>query len=194
MRPKHTYLQGRFVFIVSLVVIGVTFLTVYLTGVNYYRSISSNLYISLSIIGVVLFLFMAYGLYKGINLKDDYPKFRNFKTGEFIPSSGELPDIEMPSIVSDEGVSGFIISILLWVAMAILFFFLLLVLEAFFWISIFIILAMLYWVFFRALRLVFSKSLKTKDNLGIAVVYALGYTFLYLGWIFAIVYFVELWL
>ncbi len=193
MKPKHTYLQGQFVFIVSLLVIGVTFLTVYLTGINYNRSISSNLYISLTIIGSVLFLFITYGLYKGINITDNYPKFRNFKTGEFIPSSGELPDIEMPSIVSDEGVSGFIISILLWLAMAILFFFLLLVLEAVFWISIFIILAMLYWVFFRALRLVFSQSLETKDNLGISAVYAVGYTFLYLGWIFAIVYLMELW-
>ena len=61
-----------------------------------------------------------------------------------------------------DGIGGLIMSILLWIGMTILIFILLILLEAFFWVSIFIILAMLYWVFFRALRLVFSKSPKTK--------------------------------
>ena len=193
MKPQQTYLQGQFVFIVSLVVVGITLLTVYISGINYNRSVTSNLYLSLAIVGTVLFLFMTYGLYKGINISDNFPKFRNFKTGEFIPSSGELPDIDMPSIGSDDGISGLIISILLWIGMAFLFFILLIVLEALFWVSIFIILAMLYWIFFRAVRLVFSRSLETKGDIGISAIYSLSYTILYLGWIFGIVYLAELW-
>ena len=99
----------------------------------------------------------------------------------------------MPGIVSDDAISGLIISILLWIAMAILFFILLIVLEALFWVSIFIFLAMLYWVSFRALRLVFSKSLETKDDIGISAIYSISYTVLYLGWIFGIVYLADLW-
>ncbi len=79
MKGRKTYLRGKSVFTVSLLVIGITILTVYLTGINYNRTITLNLYISLSIIGTSLFLFMTYGLYKGVGLRNDFPKFKNFK-------------------------------------------------------------------------------------------------------------------
>ena len=179
-------------FIVSLFVIGITILTVYLTGENYNRTITSNLYLSLSIIGTVLFLFMAYGLYKGIGLTDNFPKFRDFKTGDFIAQSGTLPDL--PSIEVGDGIGGLILSILLWIGMTILIFVLLILLEAVFWVSIFIILAMLYWVFFRALKFVFSKSKETKGDIGISAMYSMVYTVMYLGWIFAIVYISQIYM
>lgn len=190
MKAKQTYLKGKSVFTVSLLVIGITILTVYLTGENYNRNVTSNFYLSLSIIGTALFLFMTYGLYKGIGLTDNFPKFREFKTGEFIAQSGTAPDL--PSIEVGDGIGGLIISILLWIGMTILIFLLLILLEAFFWISIFIILAMLYWVFFRALKFVFSKSKDTKGDIGISAIYSLSYTILYLGWIFGIVYLTEI--
>jgi hypothetical protein len=64
--------------------------------------------------------------------------------------------------------------------------------EALFWLSIFIILAMLYWLFFRALKVVFSKSKRTKDDLQMSIIYSLTYTILYTGWMFGIVYLTEL--
>lgn len=76
--------------------------------------------------------------------------------------------------------------------MTIIFFFLLIILEAVFWISFFIILAMLYWIFFRALKFVFSKFKETKGKLGISALYSLSYSILYLGWIFGIVYLTEI--
>lgn len=190
MKAQKTYLKGKSVFIVSLLVIGITILTVYLTGENYNRTVTSNLYLSLSIIGTALFLFMTYGLYNGIGLKDNFPKFREFKTEEFIANSGTAPDL--PSVEVGDGIGGLIMSILLWIGMTILIFVLLILLEAFFWVSIFIIFAMLYWVFFRALRLVFSKSPNTKGDIGISAIYSLTYTTLYLGWIFGIVYLTEI--
>ena len=190
MKNKQEYLKGKSVFIVSLLVIGTTTFTVYLTDENYNRNISSNLYLSLSIIGTALFVFMTYGLYKGIGLTDNFPKFRQFKTGDFIAQSGTTPDL--PSIEVGDGIGGLIMSILLWIGMTILIFLLLILLEAFFWISIFIILAMLYWIFFRALKFVFSKSTETKGEIGISVVYSITYTILYLGWIFGIVYLQQL--
>ena len=190
MKAKQTYLKGKSVFTVSLLVIGITILTVYLTGENYNRTVTSNLYLSLSIIGTALFLFMTYGLYKGVGLTDNFPKFREFKTGDFIAQSGTAPDL--PSIEVGDGIGGLIMSILLWIGMTILIFVLLILLEAFFWISIFIILAMLYWVFFRALKFVFSKSTETKGDIGISAIYSLAYTVMYLGWIFGIVYLTEI--
>ena len=189
MKAKQTYLKGKSVFTVSLLVIGITILTVYLSGENYNRTVTSNLYLSLSIIGTALFLFMTYGLYKGLRLTDNFPKFREFKTGDIISNSGVSPDL--PSIVVGDGIGGLLMSILLWIGMTFLIFVLLILLEAFFWVSIFIILAMLYWVFFRALKFVFSKSPDTKGDIGISAIYSLAYSGLYLGWIFGIVYLTE---
>jgi len=190
LKAKQTYLKGKSVFIVSFLVIGITILTVYLTGENYNRTIEANLYLSLTIIGTNLFLFMTYGLYKGIGLTDNFPKFRSFKRGDIIGNAA--PSFDTPSIDVGEGIGGIILSILLWIGMTILIIVLLVLLEAIFWFSLFIILTTLYWVFFRALKLVFSKSTKTKDDLGVSAVYALTYAVLYLGWIFGIVYLAEI--
>ncbi|MEP1488386.1 MAG: hypothetical protein ABJL44_17120 [Algibacter sp.] len=190
MKTKQEYLKGKSIFIVSLFVIGITILTVYLTGESYNRTVTSNLYLSLSIIGTALFLFMTYGLYKGIRLTDNFPKFRNFKKGDIIGNTS--PDFDTPSIDVGEGIGGLILSILLWIGMTILIIVLLILLEAVFWFSLFIILTTLYWVFFRALKFVFSKSKETKGDIRFSVIYSLTYTILYLGWIFGIVYLTEI--
>lgn len=190
LKPQQTYLKGKSIFIVSLLVIATTVLTVYLTGINYNRSLTSNLYLSLAIIAIALFLFMTYGLYKGIGVIDNFPKFREFKTENIFIESGELPEIS--SVDVGEGIGSLIVSILIWIGMSVLFIFLCIVLEAFLWFSIFIISAMLYWVFFRALKFVFSKSKDTKGDIGISGIYSLAYTLLYVGWIFGIVYLTEI--
>ena len=151
---------------------------------------TSNLYLSLGIIATALFVFMTYGLYTGIGLIDNFPRFRNFQAGDLTGSAS--PTIDMPSIDVGEGIGGLILSILLWIAMSILFVVLLIVLEAVFWFSLFIILAMLYWIFFRALKFVFNKSKDAKGDIGISAVYSLTYTLLYVGWIFGIVYLTEI--
>jgi len=189
MKAKKNYLKGKSVFIISLIVIGITILTVYLSGINYNRTITSNLYLSLGIIGICLFTFMTYGLYKGIGLEDNFPRYKDFKSGDIISSSGELP--EMPSVDIGEGIGGIFLSITLWIAMTIFFVIVLIMLEAIFWFSLFVILTMLYWVFFRALKLVFSKINETKGNIGTSIIYSLVYTILFTGWIFGITYLVE---
>ena len=190
MKPKQRFLKGKSVFIVSLLVIATTVLAVYITGENFNRTVTSNLYFSLSIIGSVLFLFMTYGLYTGIGLTDNFPKFRNFKAGEIFGNT--IPSFDTPSVDVGEGIGGIVLSILLWIAMTILILVLLLVLEAVFWFSLFIILTTLYWLFFRALKLVFAKSSATKGDLGISALYSMSYTALYVGWIFGIVWLHEL--
>ncbi|MDC7998947.1 hypothetical protein [Gilvibacter sediminis] len=190
MKPQKTYLKGKSVFIISLLVIVITVLTVYFSGLHYHRSLTTNLYMSLGIIATALVLFMTYGLYFGVGLLDNFPKFKHFQRGDILGTT--TPDIDLPDIEVGEGIGGIIASIVFWILMTIAIVVLLIVLEAIFWFSLFVLLAMLYWVFFRALRLVFSKSKETQGDLGISAVYALGYTVLYVGWIFAVVYLVEL--
>jgi hypothetical protein len=133
---------------------------------------------------------MTYGLYKGVGLKDNFPKFKSFKKGDIIGHN--TPGFDTPSIDTGDSIGGLILSIVLWIVMTILIIILLIMLEAIFWFSLFIILTTLYWVFFRALKLVFSKSETTVGNIGISAIYSLGYAILYLGWIFGIVYLTEI--
>ncbi|MDO6810610.1 hypothetical protein Q4603_18450 [Zobellia galactanivorans] len=189
MKAKQTYLKGKSVFKVSLIVIGVTILTVYLTGENYHRTLTENFYLSLGIISTTLFLFMAYGLYQGVGLLDNFPKIENYKAKTPIFNSGNMPPT--PDISVGDGIGGLLLSILLWIGITIILTVLLVLFEAVLWLSIFIILAMLYWVFFRALKFVFNKSADTKGDLGISALYALGYTSLYVGWIFGLVFIVD---
>lgn len=186
MKSSNTYLKGKSIFIVSLFVIGITMITVYWSGINYNRSVSFNLYLSLGIIGTFLFLFMTYGLYQGVGLVDNFPKYKDFKSGDMIPNAGEFPDL--PDLDAGDGIAGIIMSLIFWILMSIVVFALLIFLEAFFWFSVFVILTMLYWVFFRALRLVFNKSNTTKGKFGLSIINAFAYTLLYTGWIFGIVY------
>ena len=80
----------------------------------------------------------------------------------------------------------------MWIALAILAVVFLLVLEALFWISLFVIFAMLYWVFIRAIRLILYKARKTKGDLGASIFNALVYTLLFTGWMFAITFVVDI--
>ena len=190
MKAKQTYLKGKSIFVVSLTVVGITVLTVFLTSSHYHRTISSNLFLSLSVIATALFLFITYGLYKGIGLIDDFPRVEKFESRTVFSHSEQGP--KLPSIEVGEGISGLLLSILLWIVMSVVFAVLLIALEFVLWLSLFLIIAMLYWVFFRALKFVFRKSKDTKDNLGISAVYGLTYTALYTGWIFGIIYVAEL--
>lgn len=139
---------------------------------------------------MALFLFMTYGLYTGIGLIDNFPKFRNFKRGDIVENTS--PSLDLPSVSAGDGIGGLILSILAWIGMTILMIILLIVLEAIFWFSIFILLTMLYWIFFRALKFVFNKSKDTKGAIRISAAYSLGYTLIYVGWIFGIVYLTEI--
>ena len=75
--------------------------------------------------------------------------------------------------------------------MAILMVILLLLFEAIFMVSLFIIFASIYWIFIRALKMVFYRSISTMGNLPVSVGYAAGYTLLYMGWLFGIAYCVQ---
>ncbi|OIQ23584.1 MAG: hypothetical protein BM549_03195 [Lacinutrix sp. MedPE-SW] len=189
MKPFKTYLKGKSVFVVSLIVILITIISVYINGEHHARTVTANFYYSLTIIGCALFLFMAYGLYYGVKLIDNFPDFKNFKIGRYINSSGEAPNV--PFIDASDGIGGLVISIIAWIGMTILAFVFLILLEFAFWLSIFIIIMLLYWLFFRALKLVFSKAPKTKGNIGLSLSYALAYTSLYLGWLFLTVYLAQ---
>lgn len=192
MKTKASYLSGRSVFIVSLIVISLTALTVYISGIHSYRSLTSNFYLSLGIIGCCLFLFITYGLITGVQLIDDYRDAGARTDSPLVIPSSELPKLPgFPALEFEEGPGGWITGILLWILFSIALFILLLFWEVLFWYSLVLIMSMLYWVFFRALKLVFNKAPITQGKLGLSILYSLSYTFVYTGWMFGLLYLVE---
>lgn len=183
MKAKKTYLKGKSIFIVSLLVIFTTTITVYVSGINYNRSFNTNLNISLSIIGVSLLIFMTFGLYKGVRLIDNFPKLKKFNPGDI--SAPDFGDFDFPDLGIDD-FAGVLLSIFLWLMMSVFFVLLLFLFESVFLVFFLYLITLLYWLFFRALRLVFRKSKETKGNLSLSFFYSLGYTLMYLGWIFAL--------
>ncbi|MGI9532962.1 hypothetical protein [Lutimonas sp.] len=190
MKSRKTYLKAKSVFIVSLIVIGLTISIVYLTGLKFDRTIELNSYYSLTIIGLSLVMFMTYGLYNGIDLLNNYPVFKKYRRGAIFDVASPFPE-ETPDLDIGDGIEGVIMSILIWIGMTILFIVLLFLVEAIFWFSIMVLIAMLYWVFFRALKLVFSKSNETEGKIGLSLIYSISYSVLYIGWLYAVVYLVE---
>jgi len=86
-----------------------------------------------------------------------------------------------------EGIGGIIVGILAWVFVAILILIFIWLFNTIVVTMILIFIAMLYWIFFRALRLVFKNSKRCKGRLLISMVYGFIYTTLYNCWIYAII-------
>lgn len=187
LKASTTYLKGKSISIVSFFVIMLTVLMVYFTGLPHHRSMILNSYISLTIIGIALFIFLTAGLYFGVALVDNFPSYKQLKKdihfkGYDLPSNLTIPDV---AIGTGENV---ILSILLWIGMSILIAILFFIIIEIMVISILLLIVILYWVFFRALKVVFSISARTKKNMVISIAYGLFYTLLYVGWIYAVVY------
>jgi hypothetical protein len=170
-----------------------------------------ELQITLAVIAAALFAFLMLGLYKGVRLEQprkDRPVWRPLRNkrggagstfistdtaGDVanvaldIAGSIDMPKIDLPD-VSDSGddLIGCLLSIVLWIALAVVIVVLLPVLVELAWVVFFVLAAMLYWVFYRALRVVFSHARRCRGKLALSAGYALFYTALYTGWLFAI--------
>jgi hypothetical protein len=189
---KVNLVNAKSVFIISLLIIAITILTIFFSGLHIHRSIIDNSVISLSILSVSFFLFISCGLYSGIKLKDDIGNLTQHI--KFTESSGYLPDFSSKSegagTVAEAGgdLEGIIGAILIWIVATIIIILLIVFFDTIVWAGIILFLAMLYWIFFRALRLVFKNSIKCRGDLVKSVSYGAGYTILYSAWIYGIIF------
>lgn len=87
-----------------------------------------------------------------------------------------------------DGIGGILVSIVLWIVMTILFILFLILLEFVLWAGMLAFIALIYWLLMRALKLIFAKSAECQNDLIKSATYGLGYTTLYLGWLYAVIY------
>ncbi len=188
---KLNLINSSTLFYSTLLVIPFITLLVYFIGLVDHRSLYQNALTTTTILFFIFFCFILWGLYKGWKLKDTLGDFRkhfgllkkpeNAKVNT--KGAEDIPDIDF--IEAPEGCA---IAIILWIGVGIfgsLFFWFI---GAFFWGLILIFAGLLYWIFFRAFRMIFKNSSKCKGNIFLSIQLAILYSVLYSAWIYGIIF------
>ncbi|MCC6371508.1 MAG: hypothetical protein IT236_10935 [Bacteroidia bacterium] len=192
---RYRIISSKWLFIVSVIVALVIILAVWLLGLGQHHSLFHNSVLSTSLLSIAFFLFISIGLYRGWKLKDELGKITDkislstfkpqlFKKKEASRTSSDSYDWFHLLELFDESILVFIA----WLVIAAVFVLLILILSGVLWSLILVFAAMLYWIFFRALRMVFKQSGACRGNLNGSLTYALVYTLLYNFWIYAIIF------
>ena len=185
MREKYELWNMRSLFLSSIFVIIVISSLMVVIG---HHAIYSEIESSLVLISAALFLLLAFGLYRGVRLPKHRLKFKKWKG---IGRDWDKYDMFDPSIgffEAGDGILGVIMSIVLWIVVSIIVFFLLVMIANLLWGMLSILGVVLYWLYYRALRLALVKSRICRRNLWKSIGYALLYTLLYTGWLYLLVW------
>ncbi len=181
---------SRRVFIISLIVIALTAGIVFLQGLGNHRSLLVNSVLTTTILSAAFFSFVAVGLYKGVKLRHDFEinwsanRFK-FDYDDPSPPVDSLAGIEAPDLGGDD-LGDVIIAVIGWILISIFTILLLWILSNVFVAIVIVFVGMLYWIFFRALRLVFRHSAKSKGDLLMCIRIGITYTLLYNFWIYGV--------
>jgi hypothetical protein len=188
---RRRFINTRGLFPISLIVIVLTILSVWFYGIGKHQTVIENSLISTSILSISFFLFISISLYNGTKLKDNIGKITDRFDTKKIEYLKEITPENADGFDVGEGFGGIIISIILWIFATLVISYLFFLLGAIVWLSVLIFLAMLYWIFFRALRLIFKKSTECNGNVEKSVCYGIAYTMLYNFWIYGIIFLTE---
>lgn len=190
--PQKSFLETKYVFFSTLAIIVVVILSVWLSGKASHRSLFQNSIVSTSVLAGAFFLFITLGLYFGLKLKDNVGNILNKeRIQRYVDKTPKFNGFEFDPPAVGDGIGGVILSILLWIVISILLIFLSCFLGLFFWSAVLLLGAILYWIFFRALRLVFKNSGKCKGDLLKSFGFGLFYSFLYIFWMYGIIFLIK---
>jgi len=174
--------------VVAAIDIAVTAVLVFILG---HRSFLAEAELTAGIIAITLFLFLTYGLYRGIRVR---------KEAVTLPSGGDFPLSDAADAVLNVGwvdptalgfdidsgclgvVVGVLVAILVMVLLVVLGWLLLPVV----WGVLAVLILAVFWVFNRALRQVFARSRRCRGDRAASLGYAFLYTVLYTGWLFIV--------
>lgn len=192
MRNK-IFLETKFTFYASLVIILLVALSVWISGRNSHHTLFQNSIVSITILAISFFLFVSISLYNGVKLRDNLgsifskEKFKEISksTSDIAPTNLDVPD------AGSDGIGGIIFGIIAWIFFTIALLIMLYIIGVFFWSVLFLFLAMLYWIYFRALRLIFKNSGKSKGDLLKSFGLGFIYSVLYVSWIYGIIYLIK---
>lgn len=180
-------LSASNVALVSCVVVTLTTVAVWLFGLGQHRTLFANSLISTTILFAAFFIFTTVGLYHGVKLRDDVGRLTDRISRKHFPGTGGLESLPDFDFSEGHGILGILAAIAMAVVVAIVAVFVIWLVGAVLWTSILVFAAMLYWVFFRALRLVFKNSNRCRGRLGASLWEGGWYASLYTVWTYGII-------
>lgn len=144
------------------------------------------------IVAALLWLLLFVGLYRGARVRKDepLPEFNGTYDASDIGLDG-IGDLGHIAGGVDDFIGG-VIALVLWLVLGLALIFLLPMLLTGLAYVIVLLVAALMWIFRRALRQVFARSLRCRGRVGRSMYYASGYTTLYAGWLIAILTLADL--
>jgi hypothetical protein len=178
---RYWLLSGRWAALLSFFTIILVALVVFLLG---HKAFIKELEITLLIISLCLFSFLFIGLYRGVRVKNKpivEGEWKSLGSEKYLDVMSYGPDFT-PALEIGEGLGGMILGIIAWILITIVALFLLFFLANILWGVVFVLGVVIYWIFYRALRLAFVKSRLCKGKFGQSLGYSSLYTGLYIGW------------
>lgn len=168
----------KLIFTVSVIIMLLTILFVWLFGLGTHRSLFENSITSTWILTTALYAFLFVGLYRGFKLKDNLGKVTRTFAYDKVPAPAEflieLADDYFGTIIALILMSGTILVLLANILVAL-------------WTGILVFAAMLYWIYFRAIRFTFKWSKVCKGHIGKSLLYSFLFTLLYSIWFYGII-------
>lgn len=155
-----------------------TILFVWLFGLGTHRSLFENSIISAWILTTALYAFLFVGLYRGFKLKDNLGKVTRTYTYDKVPEPAEflieIADSYFGAVIALILMSGTLLVLLANMLVAL-------------WTGILVFMAILYWVYYRAIRFAFKWSKACKGHIGKSLLYGLAFTVFYSIWFYCII-------
>lgn len=189
---RKYFLETKYLFFSTLTIITIVIVSVWLSGKADHRSLFQNSIVSTSVLAGSFLLFITTGLYFGLKLKDNVGNILNReRLQRYADKTPKFNGFDFDPPAVGDGIGGVILSILLWIVFSILLIILSYFFGLFFWSAVLFLGAILYWLFFRALRLVFKNSRKCKGNLLKSFGFGLFYSFIYISWIYGIIFLIQ---
>ena len=186
---KYKLVNSKTIFIATLVVVPTLIFIVFLSGIRDHRSLYLNSLISTTILSIVFILFITTGLYNGWKLKDTVGRFTlkiNFAKPPDLTAL-EVGGLEFPD-ADDESVGAVITAIILWIIIAVFASVVLYYVGGGIWLTLLALAGILYWIIFRAFRLVFKQSRYCQGRLFRSLIVGFSYTVVYNCWIYGIIF------
>ena len=162
-------------------------LIIFFSGLEEHRSLYLNSLISTSILSVVFIGFITTGLYNGWKLKDNIGKFNLRYRLSKPPDLSGIDTGGFDFTDGGEGIGSILVAIFLWIVIAIIGSLVLFYVGGLLWLTLLCIAAILYWIIFRAFRLIFKNSAICRGKIFKSFAMSVVYTFLYNFWIYGII-------
>lgn len=120
---KRILIDSKKIFIISLIIILITILSVWFYGIGEHKTVIENSLISTSVLSIAFFLFITISLYNGTKLKDNIGKLTDKFDSKKLNFLKEInADSGFGNSVPEigEGIGGIIMSIVLWILVTII--------------------------------------------------------------------------